>query len=570
MKKITTSVFSLLVFLFHTFAAYADTDVDKFSWPPMYNTGDTSNQPLLGYSLTISDQTDDYDSGASFIRTFGLLQPYCGSFTDPICLQEVKKGNPWWASVTYPPCISETENAPCILGVRVTDETGRTQKLKLERELTGISWDANADIGLPRGSMPSLWVTERQAGTGKGYMVTAKSGLSVINDNLKNTSTVKTVIPNNFEASVRAYSTKFGTFSPPVFRKLADGRHSYSVISPQYCIWMTASECGLLEEFNSQERIELQLHVPKRAGEWLMGRLSKPNISIGAIDSKSSQFERLTISGQPVSVPLFSTKVEAVQATQEMKDQLTNNKNCMALAYCRSGYYGGVVASSGDYAFKQFRIFEKFFGENANKVFPRWSVRSLSNSDPVVESCLIKAKSEVSGIVTTNASIYDGEPPRFENNEFTYRVAALHKLPNGEIFRGTYDLALSGTFARCLYGFSKAPIQASIQVTSASGEQQIATTSYSELNDWIYVSASGFTFSEPEIKARLLQDKQVMVAPSAAPSPAPSQATSTQSAAATPAVKAPAKRVSITCVKGKLTRKVAGVAPKCPAGFKKK
>ena len=30
------------------------------------------------------------------------------------------------------------------------------------------------------------------------------------------------------------------------------------------------------------------------------------------------------------------------------------------------------------------------------------------------------------------------------------------------------------------------------------------------------------------------------------------------------------KKITITCVKGKLTKKVTDVAPKCPSGYKKK
>jgi hypothetical protein len=33
---------------------------------------------------------------------------------------------------------------------------------------------------------------------------------------------------------------------------------------------------------------------------------------------------------------------------------------------------------------------------------------------------------------------------------------------------------------------------------------------------------------------------------------------------------AKAKNVNITCIKGKLTKKVTGSAPKCPTGYKKK
>lgn len=44
-----------------------------------------------------------------------------------------------------------------------------------------------------------------------------------------------------------------------------------------------------------------------------------------------------------------------------------------------------------------------------------------------------------------------------------------------------------------------------------------------------------------------------------------------EAAPTAPAAKAkPAKRITITCIKGKTTRKVSGTSPKCPSGFKKK
>ena len=49
----------------------------------------------------------------------------------------------------------------------------------------------------------------------------------------------------------------------------------------------------------------------------------------------------------------------------------------------------------------------------------------------------------------------------------------------------------------------------------------------------------------------------------------------TPAAAATPSPSASAKpvtpkKISITCVKGKTTKKVTAINPKCPAGYKKK
>ena len=59
---------------------------------------------------------------------------------------------------------------------------------------------------------------------------------------------------------------------------------------------------------------------------------------------------------------------------------------------------------------------------------------------------------------------------------------------------------------------------------------------------------------------------------SATPTPTPT-VTETPSPTPVPVVAKPtttAKKTTITCVKGKTTKKVTGINPKCPAGYKKK
>jgi hypothetical protein len=101
---------------------------------------------------------------------------------------------------------------------------------------------------------------------------------------------------------------------------------------------------------------------------------------------------------------------------------------------------------------------------------------------------------------------------------------------------GTYDLVIKSEVARCIYGFSNAPIQASISIVGSNGENKVATTVINEKNGWLYLSANGFTYSSPIIKVKLSQAKN--------------------------------QKYSISCVKGKVTKKVTGTKPKCPAGFK--
>ena len=183
--------------------------------------------------------------------------------------------------------------------------------------------------------------------------------------------------------------------------------------------------------------------------------------------------------------------------------------------------------------------------------------------DSSYDSCKSVSPTQINGIVSTNSSIYQGSPPAFENDTFIYKVAGLHYLPNKEVFQGSYDLVLKSEFARCLYGFSKAPISATVEVTSADGANNVVTSNFTEKNGWINLSIKGFTFSQPTIKTRFIQEK-IVTQPSPSPSASPSV-----SPTASP-VTAILKKSTITCVKGKQTKKVTSFSPKCPAGYKKK
>jgi hypothetical protein len=130
---------------------------------------------------------------------------------------------------------------------------------------------------------------------------------------------------------------------------------------------------------------------------------------------------------------------------------------------------------------------------------------------------------------------------------------------------GSYDLTLRSDVARCIYGFSKAPIKAEISITSSDGEKKVATTTVNEKDGWLYLSAKGFTFSTPLINVKLSQDVVVVEKPA----PAPEVSAPAKSVDA-PAKAIAKKSISIICVKGKTSKKVTGANPKCPTGYKKK
>jgi hypothetical protein len=78
-------------------------------------------------------------------------------------------------------------------------------------------------------------------------------------------------------------------------------------------------------------------------------------------------------------------------------------------------------------------------------------------------------------------------------------------MPNGtDLVIGTYDLIMRSETARCLYGFSNAPVSATVTVVG-TGEQNVSSEIVKEEGGWLKLNAYGFTFSEKEIKVKLTQ-----------------------------------------------------------------
>ncbi|MFM8843816.1 MAG: hypothetical protein ACKOFJ_06310, partial [Actinomycetota bacterium] len=181
------------------------------------------------------------------------------------------------------------------------------------------------------------------------------------------------------------------------------------------------------------------------------------------------------------------------------------------------------------------------------------------------------------GFVSTNALAYTNSAPTFESRRLKYGVGGMHFDEKGVVIRGNYDLVIRSDAARCLYGFSSAPVEASISLIYDGKEESISTSIVKESDGWLFLSAKNFTFSTPTIEIILKQST-----PSPTPTPivsaTPTPTASETAAQAPVVVPSPAKstlvvaakKTTITCTKGKLVKKVTAVNPKCPAGYKKK
>ena len=173
-----------------------------------------------------------------------------------------------------------------------------------------------------------------------------------------------------------------------------------------------------------------------------------------------------------------------------------------------------------------------------------------------VWECTINDKSKLHGVMTTNSMAYSWSPPSFKDGTLSYKVGGAHLDVDGTVYLGNYDLAMNAESARCIYGFSDAPIKASVSVFGSNGEeQQISTETLSINEGWMTLSAKNFTFSSPTIRIKLTQEATTKIA------------TKTNS----PTIKKESKvKITLTCTKGKSTKKVSGLNPKCPSGYKKR
>jgi hypothetical protein len=136
-----------------------------------------------------------------------------------------------------------------------------------------------------------------------------------------------------------------------------------------------------------------------------------------------------------------------------------------------------------------------------------------------------------------------------ETQQIVVKVGNAHFDEFGKEIQGWMELKVKGTRARDWWGINPAIAAgyAKVEISYQDGTSKVATVTsrYDAKNDWINLRAYGFTYSSPQLAISFKQPeaaKKVVVP----------------------------KKTTITCIKGKTSKKVTAVNPKCPSGYKKK
>ena len=362
-------------------------------------------------------------------------------------------------------------------------------------------------------------------------------------------------------AGIMAVEEIPGTFQPATATDAKNGGRAWGSNGTQYapdgsaCAGTELTSCQAIREFPAGYRFGMTLRMGKKPEGWYHGRLYLPTITTK--DWKTGA--EISIEAEPVKVPSLDFIVPNADIPQKIRDLVFTDQ-----------YFGvkgdGVSATkisenvSGPNSLELVSGFAPSYKDKATTTASYWSFKNLNyGQDESTRKCSDDT-GNLAGLVTTNALAYAAGPPVFdkETSSLSYKVSSPHFEANGAEASGSYDLTLRSDVARCIYGFSNAPIKAEISITSSDGEKKVATTTVNEKNGWLYLSAKGFTSSTPLINVKLSQDVVFVEKPAPAPE------------AVAPAKAVAKKSITITCVKGKASKKVTGAKPKCPTGYKKK
>jgi hypothetical protein len=477
-----------------------------------------------------------------------------------------------------PACVGSAD-INCVLAITATNSDGKALQVNFLSTFPSERYQdfqGDLSIGVPRGSGAVLVsIPEAPHSDGDNYLlklVTSATRTPESNGTFGVPSitasfmAVKVVTGNFFgsrtETNTASYLRAQGV-SVSSFSNLAPGQD----VDPRFdaCVMSSTKECALPFALPQDISFGFSARFSFPVTGWLHGRMRDAAIQL---ERKSERESILTVAAKPIKVPVL----DVVKSVDDLPDSL--------LAHFANKDWAGetrryplennpqgtrVESSEKDRAglkklsfkhintqfntesMKDFVQWLPIAGDKAAALPTQWRVSTMTDrGSGIVNQCLNRSNT-LAGLVTTNSTMYIDGPPTFDSSQgsLDYKVAATHFEPDGKtVFKGSYELLMSSAVARCIYGFTNAPVKASVSVTSEDGTPNVATVVINEKNNWLSLAAYNFTFSAPTVSVKLTQDKPQVVTP------------------AKPAIK------KITCIKGKVTKVVT--TTKCPAGFKKK
>jgi len=502
----------------------------------------------------------------------------CKSTSDPAC-----SGSTEFTYASVLKVCTTSSDTDCISQVNAIDANGNSSpatftQYTVDNHLN--AFPADPKLGIPQGSMPSIWsIPGAPHASGSDYAVFAGISGAVDQYGRENSSggtmqlALIPVVLKDFGKGHQSISTGWSQAIPGIYYDYCatsqeSGKATYpdcSHANGESCLFSTVNQgmCYAEEPFGTVQKFNVQLRLSKEPTGWMHGRMVDPSISISKIPSGGVN---LSVTAGISRVPMVYQTGPWASLPAKIQDLwVTCNQDperCGPYWLARSpgaisDYNQLDTTLSGNAGINMIRYINAFgqlpleimssiaplIGDKSQAMSSTWSVRTLTSAEMNGATKCFTSTPGIKGIVTTNSTTYSAGPPAFTDGSLNYKVASPHYEPDGTTpFKGNYNLVMRSDVARCIYGFSKAPISATISVTGGDGTAEVATTVVGESDGWLHLAANNFEFSSPTIQVKLTQ------------------------AGATTRKTTSAK--TINCVKGKITKTVTTAT--CPTGYKKK
>jgi hypothetical protein len=500
--------------------------------------------------------------------------------------------------LVLPPCVGDVKN-DCIVSVEYSVAGGSWSKGEFieSMPLKNLDWklvnnkeDFNEtdqvvfakprpDQNFPAGGKTGLWQLRGAKHLKSDLYAVTIFFAGEVSDRTRPTAPETKILWKN-----REFKIQIGTYNRD---EISNGRVCSGVLGGAYF----SCEFINVDKFPSNTKFRIKANFLKTKSilensPWLIGHLV--NTRISTISNNDSS-QTLIIEGAPTISAMVEAKFEKTPSSYltYLKAMEIRTKLYTGDMYPFEYSYQNFLDSQGSDnlspaepgVVEAWNLIEKLAPFKYLEEEESWFVHTATVW-PSGAQLLDKCNSEKfsSGLLASNAVGTNPRAPSWDpsTKELSYSVASPHLKANGSTNFGFYELSIDQRLAQCLWGKDVLQYKASISVTSLDGEKKISTIGLASRDGFITFRATGFTYSANAIQVKLSSSSNGVALKNDLPDyvfpmeQISKEAPKIEVTPNTPNAVRVNQRTTITCIKGKVSKKVTAVSPKCPTGYKKK
>ena len=481
-------------------------------------------------------------------------QRICKALSDSRCssLDEFK------VQIILPPCSAKSTSSDfCIRGVQMTGRDGKMVPATFLREVPTPRIAANATAKIGVGGGISIWKFAPGKSKDPESEVATEVSLTYVVTKNKETNKVDLANLMDFKIAIHPVQYKSGKFAPLDFI-VTDGDSDLLGVNPSSgkldddsdCHWSEKGLCVTQGHFKEDTHVSISMQMDNKLQGWLSSQILDLKIQEKKISASTNL---LVIGGRAsVSSPVYA--IDNITDISKVRELKAAYKRCGdEVVVCPQSYeqyeniiWEGILSDNPKDAEFNFGLADVVSSGLADiqGVDSQWKVSSMPESNwrqGISWSPCVSKSRKLAGVVSTNASLYQINPPEIQNQKLVSKVSGALKNAQSQINRVDYQVAMRADILRCLLKSNVNPGSVSASAFSKTGERlNYSPAAIAEENGWVNFAAKKFSYSTPNIEFTF-SNSPIKVA---------SQ--------------------TISCTKGKTTVKVKGVTPKCPKGYSKK